>query len=67
MILHVVERGAGMPLVLLHGLFGRAANFGTVQRMLVEKFRVLAIDLRNHGAESARCGNELSGNGRRRA
>jgi pimeloyl-ACP methyl ester carboxylesterase len=49
-ILHVVERGAGMPLVLLHGLFGRATNFGTVQRRLSEKFRVLAIDLRNHGA-----------------
>jgi esterase len=49
-ILHVVERGAGKPLVLLHGLFGRATNFGTVQRALAAKFRVLALDLRNHGA-----------------
>jgi esterase len=48
-ILHVVERGAGSPLVLLHGLFGRAGNFGTVQRALAAKFRVLALDLRNHG------------------
>ena len=52
MILHVVERGVGTPLVLLHGLFGRAANFGTVQRALAEKFRVLALDLRNHGANA---------------
>ncbi len=50
MILNVVERGTGMPLVLLHGLFGRAANLGTVQRTLAERFRVLALDLRNHGA-----------------
>jgi len=50
MILHAVERGAGTPLVLLHGLFGSATNFGTVQRTLAEKFRVLALDLRNHGA-----------------
>ena len=50
MILHVVERGVGTPLVLLHGLFGRAANFGTVQRVLAATFRVLALDLRNHGA-----------------
>jgi len=49
-ILHAVERGAGQPLVLLHGLFGRATNFGTVQRALAAKFRVLALDLRNHGA-----------------
>jgi len=50
--LHVVERGAGKPLVLLHGLFGSATNFGTVQRALAAKFRVLALDLRNHGASS---------------
>jgi esterase len=50
MILHAVERGAGAPLVLLHGLFGRATNFGTVQRSLAEKFRVIALDLRNHGS-----------------
>lgn len=51
MILHAVERGAGPPLVLLHGLFGQAANFGTVQRRLAEGLgrRVIALDLRNHG------------------
>jgi esterase len=49
-ILHPVERGAGPPVVLLHGLFGQAVNFATVQRRLAERFRVLALDLRNHGA-----------------
>jgi pimeloyl-ACP methyl ester carboxylesterase len=48
-ILHAVEAGAGPPVVLLHGLFGQAANFGTVQRMLAAKYRVIALDLRNHG------------------
>jgi pimeloyl-ACP methyl ester carboxylesterase len=39
-----------MPVALLHGLFGQAANFGTIQRRLSAKYRVLALDLRNHGA-----------------
>ncbi|CAH2599750.1 Alpha/beta fold hydrolase [Rhodovastum atsumiense] len=50
MILHAAESGEGPPLVLLHGLFGQAANFGTVQRLLAAKARVIALDLRNHGA-----------------
>ena len=49
MILHAIERGDGPPLVLLHGLFGHAGNFGAVQRTLAERFRVLALDMRNHG------------------
>jgi pimeloyl-ACP methyl ester carboxylesterase len=49
-ILHAVAAGQGPSLVLLHGLFGHAANFGTVQRKLAARFRVLALDLRNHGA-----------------
>ncbi len=49
MILHAVEMGEGPVLVLLHGLFGQARNFGTVQRQLAARFRVIAFDLRNHG------------------
>ena len=49
MILHAVEAGDGPPLVLLHGLFGSARNFGAVQRHLAARFRVIALDLRNHG------------------
>ncbi|HUD58913.1 MAG TPA: alpha/beta fold hydrolase [Acetobacteraceae bacterium] len=50
MILHAVEAGHGNPLVLLHGLFGSARNFGTVQRTFAQRYRTIALDLRNHGA-----------------
>jgi esterase len=52
LILRAVDRGSGggTPLVLLHGLFGRAANFAGVQHRLAERRRVVALDLRNHGA-----------------
>jgi esterase len=48
-ILNVIEAGAGPPVVLLHGLFGAARNFGAVQRALAPRFRVVALDMRNHG------------------
>ncbi len=51
MILHAIEAGeGGPPLVLLHGLFGSARNFGTVQREFARNRRTIALDLRNHGA-----------------
>ena len=51
MILHAIEAGqGGTPLVLLHGLFGSARNFGTVQRAFAQHRRTIALDLRNHGA-----------------
>jgi pimeloyl-ACP methyl ester carboxylesterase len=50
MILHVNVMGDGKPLALLHGLFGQSANFGLIQRGLAARFRVIALDLRNHGA-----------------
>ncbi|HEY4043850.1 MAG TPA: alpha/beta fold hydrolase [Rhodopila sp.] len=49
MILHANQAGEGPPVVLLHGLFGAARNFGAVQRALAPRFRVIALDLRNHG------------------
>lgn len=58
MKLNVVARGPetdseaarrAPPVVLLHGLFGRARNLGYFQRRLSGARRVLAIDLRNHG------------------
>ncbi|MBC9205852.1 alpha/beta fold hydrolase [Roseomonas aerophila] len=55
MLLNVIEmgEGTGTPLVLLHGLFGQATNFGAVQKALAAAGRrVLALDLRNHGASS---------------
>ena len=54
MRLNLIEAGQGAdhkpPVVLLHGLFGAAQNWGAIQRKLSARHRVLAIDLRNHGA-----------------
>jgi esterase len=50
MILHTIESGQGPPVALLHGVFGSARNLGVAQRALAPHFRVLAMDLRNHGA-----------------
>jgi pimeloyl-ACP methyl ester carboxylesterase len=49
MILNAIEAGDGPPVVVLHGLFGAARNFGAVQRALAPRFRVVALDMRNHG------------------
>lgn len=50
MLLNAVDAGTGPPVVLLHGLFGAAQNWGTVQSALASLARVVALDLRNHGA-----------------
>ena len=51
MMLHAIDAGHGEPpLVLLHGLFGSARNFGLVQREFARGRRTVALDLRNHGA-----------------
>ncbi len=44
------DLGSGPPLVILHGLFGSARNWATVAKRLAAARRVLALDLRNHGA-----------------
>ena len=49
MILKTIRMGDGPPVVLLHGLFGAASNWGRIQRRLAETRLVLAPDLRNHG------------------
>jgi esterase len=49
MRLKVTEAGEGPAVLLLHGLFGSARNLGAVARALAEQFRVLSLDLRNHG------------------
>ncbi len=48
--LHFREYGdGGGVLVLLHGLFGSSANWGSIARSLSSRYRVLVPDLRNHG------------------
>jgi esterase len=47
---HYGEAGArALPLVLIHGLFGSAANWHGIARRLAVERRVLVPDLRNHG------------------
>jgi len=40
---------ANPAVLLLHGLFGAASNWGAVARQLAERFHVIVPDLRNHG------------------
>jgi pimeloyl-ACP methyl ester carboxylesterase len=50
MRLAVTAAGEGPVVALLHGLFGSARNLGGVQRALAARYRVLSLDMRNHGA-----------------
>lgn len=50
MILNAIQVGDGPTVVLLHGLFGAARNFGAIQRALAPRFHVIALDMRNHGS-----------------
>ena len=53
--LRVVELGgAGPPIVVLHGLMGRAATWWPVARWLADHGRVVGIDARGHGRSQAR-------------
>ena len=48
--MHVDVSGKGeIPVVLLHGLFGSTSNLMGLGRYLDEKYKVLRMDLRNHG------------------
>jgi pimeloyl-ACP methyl ester carboxylesterase len=49
MKLHYRELGSGQPLVILHGLFGSSDNWQTQAKRFSEYFRVILVDLRNHG------------------
>lgn len=48
-VLNSIEQGEGFPVVLIHGVFGSASNLGNLARVLAENFRVISVDLRNHG------------------
>ncbi len=50
MILSASETGSGPPVILLHGLFGAGKNLGALARGLSKGFRVISLDMRNHGA-----------------
>ncbi|MCL1920655.1 MAG: alpha/beta fold hydrolase [Kiritimatiellaeota bacterium] len=51
MLLHATEKGNGEPsVIILHGLMGSSANWRAVQDALSETYRVICLDLPNHGA-----------------
>ncbi len=43
------KTGAGVPLVILHGLFGSSNNWNGLAKRLGDFFSVFTLDLRNHG------------------
>ncbi len=49
MKLYYRELGEGKPLMILHGLFGFSDNWQSHAKKLADYFRVILVDLRNHG------------------
>ena len=47
--IHVVERGTGRPLVLVHGVTLQAEAWAPLLHLLADRFRVVALDVRGHG------------------
>lgn len=39
----------GLPVLMVHGLFGQGRNLGALARRLAERRRVVTVDMRNHG------------------
>lgn len=50
--LHASVSGEGVPVILLHGLFGMGSNLGGLARALASDFEVHQLDLPNHGRSS---------------
>ncbi|MEJ2762675.1 alpha/beta fold hydrolase [Photobacterium sp. MCCC 1A19761] len=49
MNLHYQIDGQGETIILIHGLFGSADNLGLLARSLKDQYKVISVDLRNHG------------------
>jgi esterase len=47
--LNYTDQGAGEAVILLHGIFGYLSNLGNLARELSSAYRVISVDLRNHG------------------
>ncbi len=50
MRLHVERRGAGAPLVFLHGMGSSSATWARCGELLSDRYETLAVDLLGHGA-----------------
>jgi pimeloyl-ACP methyl ester carboxylesterase len=42
--------GKGTPVIILHGLYGSSDNWASIARKLAEKYKIISVDHRNHGA-----------------
>lgn len=51
--LSTLERGAGAPCVLLHGITANACVWDPVAERLAERYHVVAVDQRGHGQSDA--------------
>jgi pimeloyl-ACP methyl ester carboxylesterase len=52
-MLNMISHGADTslpPLLIVHGLYGSARNWGVIAKRLSDSRRVVAVDMRNHGA-----------------
>lgn len=49
-MLNKVTQGAGPKLLIAHGLFGSARNWGVLAKRLSDAFEVTTVDMRNHGS-----------------
>jgi len=49
MLNRLVHGNSGPPLVIAHGLYGSARNWGVIAKRLSDRFRVITVDMRNHG------------------
>ena len=41
--------GEGEPIIIMHGLFGSNRNWTSIARQLADNYKVITVDLRNHG------------------
>lgn len=52
-MLHTITTGSPTdqpPLLIVHGLYGSARNWGVIARRMSDRSEVLSVDMRNHGS-----------------
>jgi esterase len=54
MLLHHRIQGNGLPLIILHGLFGSMSNWRSLATKFSRQFQVITVDLPNHGHSPSR-------------
>lgn len=58
---HVVERGSGPPVVLVHGFPSNAVTFSALIPLLEDRYRLLAVDMVGFGQSTRRIRQPLDG------